>query len=133
MYNYCQPRQELIFHGTRTGPADRSHSSKDTTAQNSYRFSFIMPAEFAPDTLPDPEHPAIRIRQVDAQLVAALSCSGTWSESRYREHENMLMGALENTGLVPAGPTVFARYNAPFVPWFLHRNEVLQPVRETFR
>lgn len=113
--------------GTMTG------TSSSGIGQQTYRFSFVMPAEFNPDSLPEPEHPAIRIRRVDTQLVAALTYSGTWSESRYREHENQLLNALANEGLTAAGPTVFARYNAPFVPWFVRKNEVLQPVSVPLR
>jgi hypothetical protein len=30
--------------------------------------------------------------------------------------------------LVSAGEPVWARYNAPFTPWFLRRNEILVPL-----
>ena len=31
-------------------------------------------------------------------------------------------------GLVVRGDAILARYNPPFTPWFLRRNEVLVPV-----
>ena len=31
--------------------------------------------------------------------------------------------------LEAVGTPVWARYNAPFTPWFLRRNEILIPVR----
>jgi hypothetical protein len=36
---------------------------------------------------------------------------------------------MAKQGLEPAGEAVWARYNPPFTPWFLRRNEVLIPVR----
>jgi hypothetical protein len=30
--------------------------------------------------------------------------------------------------LEPVGPAVWARYDAPFKPWFLRRNEILYPI-----
>jgi hypothetical protein len=35
---------------------------------------------------------------------------------------------MRQKGLEPAGEPIFARYNPPFMPWFLRRNEVLIPV-----
>jgi hypothetical protein len=41
-----------------------------------------------------------------------------------------LLDALQANGLVAVSNPVFARYNAPFVPGFLRRNEVMIEVRE---
>ena len=35
---------------------------------------------------------------------------------------------MRNRGLRIAGDPVWARYNPPFAPWFLRRNEILVPV-----
>jgi len=36
---------------------------------------------------------------------------------------------MAERGLAAAGDAVWARYNPPFTPWFLRRNEVLIPVQ----
>jgi len=36
---------------------------------------------------------------------------------------------LAETRVTPDGPAVFARYDPPFKPWFLRRNEVMIPVK----
>ena len=51
--------------------------------------------------------------------------SGTWSENRYRDNEDQLLAALDDDSIDVIGDPVFARYNAPFTPWFLRRNEVM--------
>jgi hypothetical protein len=61
--------------------------------------------------------------------MAARSYSGRWTESNYRENESLLRQALEEAGLTAVSLPVYARYNAPFMPWFLRRNEVLIEVR----
>lgn len=103
---------------------------KDGGAQRgTYVFSFVMPAGYTRATLPQPTDPRVIIREVPARLMAARRYSGTWSESRYREQESILVEAVAQARLRNAGPPVFARYNSPFTPWFLRRNEVVQDVR----
>jgi hypothetical protein len=51
--------------------------------------------------------------------------SGGWSEARYEEHERILLDALAIDRVATTGTPVFARYNAPFTPWFMRRNEVM--------
>ncbi|MBM4144201.1 MAG: hypothetical protein FJ225_11510, partial [Lentisphaerae bacterium] len=35
---------------------------------------------------------------------------------------------MKANGLVAVGEPVWARYNPPFTPWFLRRNEILLPI-----
>jgi hypothetical protein len=50
------------------------------------------------------------------------------SRGRYGQKEKRLKELIRQRGLKMAGEPVFARYNPPFMPWFLRRNEVLIPV-----
>lgn len=92
---------------------------------DAWRITFVMPAEYKLEDLPIPEDERVVLKELGARLVAAIRYSGTWSESRYDEQEALLMDRLESRGLNPKGSPVFARYNPPFMPWFLRRNEVL--------
>jgi hypothetical protein len=51
--------------------------------------------------------------------------SGSWSESNYAKHERLLLDALADDGISARSAPVSARYNAPFTPWFMRRNEVM--------
>ncbi len=96
-----------------------------------YAVSFMIPASYTLETLPVPTDPAVRLRQVPARRVAAIRYSGTWSESGYQRHREELERWMAIRGLVPAGEAVWARYDPPFMPWFLRRNEVLIPLAST--
>jgi SOUL heme-binding protein len=85
---------------------------------------FMMPAEYTRETLPEPVDPAIRFREVPARRVAVLRYSGTWSEERYLEKLAELKGAMEKAHLRAVGEPVWARYDPPFMPWFLRTNEI---------
>ncbi len=93
-----------------------------------YRITFLMPARYTMDTLPEPLDTRVRLKEVPGQLIAALRYSGTWSRDRYEEKRIQLQASMKERNLVPAGEPIFARYNPPFMPWFLRRNEVLIPV-----
>ncbi|OAL80824.1 heme-binding protein [Acinetobacter sp. SFB] len=90
--------------------------------------SFMMPKSYTLSTLPQPEDASITLRQVPAQRMAVVRYSGMWSEKNYLSHELELVAWMKKMGLTPTGNAVWARYNPPFTPWFLRRNEVMIPV-----
>jgi len=45
-----------------------------------------------------------------------------------REQEVLLRERIKARGLIARGDPVLARYNPPFTPWFMRRNEVSIPV-----
>jgi len=95
-----------------------------------FRISFMMPAKYTLETLPEPVDSRVVLKKVPARLMAALKYSGTWSQKRYEEKKERLREWMQKRGLKPVGEPVFARYNPPFTPWFLRRNEVLIPVEQ---
>ena len=89
---------------------------------------FVMPSRYRMDTLPRPNDPTIRLREVPARQVAALRFSGRWNPVRFAERQQVLMRDLEAAGLAPVGEPWSAQYNPPWIPGFLRRNEVLVEV-----
>jgi hypothetical protein len=97
-------------------------------AADKWVVSFMMPASFTLETLPEPLDPRVKLRAVPARRMAAVRYSGFWSEEGYTRNKRALEAWIEKTGLTIAGEPVWARYNPPFSLWFLRRNEVLIPV-----
>ena len=93
-------------------------------AGDGYRVAFSLPASYTLETAPVPLDRTIEVRAVPAQLVATWRYSGRWTESNYREHEAALRAAIAARNLKVTGEPVLARYNPPFTPWFLRRNEI---------
>ena len=99
-------------------------------AAEGWAVSFMMPASFTMDTIPEPLDPSVQIREVPAHHAVSIRYSGTWSEERYTEHLQSLQAWLKENELEATGEPVWARYNAPFTPWFMRRNEILIPVAD---
>lgn len=85
---------------------------------------FAMPREWTLETLPEPLDSQVTLREIPARTVAVIRYSGTWSQHRYEKHLKMLQGALEQAGLRWHGAALWARYDPPWMPWFLRRNEI---------
>lgn len=95
-----------------------------------WRITFMMPAKYTLATLPEPLDSEVTLREEPGRLMAAIRYSGTWSRSRYLKRERRLREWIGEKQLNETGQPIFARYNSPFMPWFLRRNEVLIPVNK---
>lgn len=89
---------------------------------------FVLPKGVTLEAAPQPLDARVKLREVPASRVAAIRYSGFWSEANYNEHLERLRAGLTSSNLTPTGEPVFSRYNPPFTPWFLRRNEIWLPL-----
>ncbi|MDW7755701.1 MAG: heme-binding protein [Brevefilum sp.] len=90
-----------------------------------FSVAFIMPSEYTLESLPEPTNPDVRIIQVESRTLAALRFRGYFSERKVRKAKKQLGSWVEKEGYQCKSEIVVARYNPPWMPWFLARNEVL--------
>ena len=102
-----------------TAPVEQQSSGGGWTV------AYVMPKAYSLASLPAPKDPEVALRPVPARRMASVQYSGTWSEKRYRRYLRELEAWIVKNGLQVAGEPVWARYNPPFTPWFLRRNEIL--------
>ncbi|MBE7440528.1 MAG: heme-binding protein [Spirochaetales bacterium] len=94
----------------------------------SFIYQFVMPAEYTLETLPVPNDSRVVLKEIGQRSLAVHRYSGFWSEGSYLQKVNLLRTALERDGLKITGQPVWSRYNPPFTPWFLRKNEIWMPV-----
>ena len=94
-----------------------------------WRIAFMMPSAYTMDTLPIPDDERIALREEKKKTVALIRYSGTWGKKRYENHATKLTDWISLKGWKIVGDPVWARYNPPFMPWFMRRNEILIPVK----
>ena len=102
-----------------------SHASEQD-AQWVYRF--VMESKYTLDSLPTPVDPRVSIKPIPGKLFAVRRFRGSWSAQNIAGHEAKLRDAIALDGLSHTGPLLVARYNPPFTPWFMRRNEVMLEV-----
>ena len=95
-----------------------------------WRITFIMPATYTLETLPQPTDERVKLLKEPGRLMAAVRYSGTWSEASYQKNKSLLEKYIQKRGWTQKGAAVWARYDPPFMPWFLRRNEVLIPIEQ---
>lgn len=95
-----------------------------TQAPEGYVVQFVLPRTVTLATAPEPLDPRVQLREVPARRVAAIRYSGFWSQANFDEHLGKLQSVLRAANLRWTGEPTLSRYNPPFTPWFLRRNEI---------
>ena len=137
LFNYISGenrKQEKVAMTTPVAQEQASEKISMTTPvsqerkSDAWAISFMMPASYSMETIPTPTNSQVKIRQVPARKVATIRYSGFWDEKGYSSHKAKLESWIADQGLEIAGPAIWARFNAPYTPWFMRRNEVQIPV-----
>lgn len=97
-------------------------------SEDKWAVSFMMPASYTLETLPEPENPKVVLRQITGRRMATVRYTGLWSQKGYLKNKLKLERWIKDNGLNTVGDPIWARYNPPFTPWFLRRNEILIPI-----
>lgn len=87
-------------------------------------FSFVMPASYDLDTIPDPIDDRTKIEEVPERRVAVMRFRGRARENMREQKTSELLTFVQGLGLTTKGEPFLMRYNPPFTPGFLRRNEI---------
>lgn len=139
LFNYISGANRGAKKITMTAPVEQAVASakipmtapvEQQLAGTRWRIAFVLPASYTLESAPQPTDERVEIAQVPPRRVAVVRYRGTWSEARYKEELAALRGYLGEQGLTASGEPVFSRYDPPFMPWFLRRNEIQVPLQE---
>ena len=108
-----------------------SSSSSSSSTSDSWVVSFVLPGSKGIDDYPLPTDAQVTLREIPSHL------AGRWTYSSVQAHTSTLQHLIASSpasgslpALVAIGAPVWARYDPPWKPWFLRRNEVLIEVQE---
>ena len=97
---------------------------QESLAGNSHLVSFVMPAGMDVKSLPVPRDSRVTTKHVGETTVAARKFGGGWNEAKFEEQGRLLLEAVQAAGLKTSGNLYWARFDPPWKPGFLKRNEV---------
>jgi hypothetical protein len=95
-----------------------------TVSPGGFEVQFVLPNGVTAASAPEPMDARVQLRDVLPTRFAVIRYSGFWSESNYAEHLTKLQAALRTADLAWEGEAVYSRYDAPFIPRFMRRNEI---------
>jgi hypothetical protein len=114
--------QEPITKIAMTSPVVQQSSGQENIV------SFVMPAGMMLDALPIPSSSKVSLREVPEQLMAVSRFSGRWTHATYLKHVAELEANIAEGGFKSTGSPRFARFDPPWTPWFMRRNEIQIPI-----
>ena len=86
--------------------------------------SFVMPAGSKREDIPDPLDSRVRIVTIPERDIAVIRFTGYASPQEVDAVTSRLQEGLKNEGIGTAGQPFLMRYDSPWTPGFLRRNEV---------
>jgi len=93
-----------------------------------WNFSFVMPAGSKASDLTQPSDSQVTIRVAPAHRAAATTWSGFWKYSEVKKRCDAMLEQLAEIGYEAVDEPRWARYDPPWKPWFMRRQEVIIPV-----
>jgi hypothetical protein len=105
-------------------PMYRPEDAASAAMPIGYQVSFVMPTELG-DSPPIPQNSNLKTERQAGGVFAARRFSGVASQQRFFDQAERLVKDLQEAGLSFTGDPLFARYNGPWTPGPLRRNEVL--------
>ena len=114
--------QEPVFKIDMTSPVLQQSSGRENI------ISFVMPAGMTLGALPIPTNSKVSLREVPEQLMAVSRFSGRWTVATYIKHVAELESHIAASEFTQDGSPKFARFDPPWTPWFMRRNEIQIPI-----
>ena len=87
--------------------------------------SFVMPKQYRMVDLPQPNDSTLKLKEVEGRQVAVVSFSGAINSEVIKQKKIELLEWLNEKQMITVGVMELARYNPPFVPAFIRRNELM--------
>ena len=121
LVNYISGRNEANQKFAMTAPVLHSPA----TDLKTHTVSFVLPEGVAIKDLPIPIDAKVTRKEVKAHYAAAVRFRGLATYEHFKTFGDQLLLDLQSAGLKPSGEPYYARFDPPWKPGMLRRNEAI--------
>ena len=86
--------------------------------------AFVLPSNYKKEKVPTPKNSDVKIKIQKEKVYAVLRFNGRTSNDRVNDKIERLLIVLKNNNEKVQDDPILMRYNSPFAPGFIRRNEV---------
>jgi hypothetical protein len=86
--------------------------------------SFVVPSKYTMESVPVPNDGRVRIHELPERRVAVIRFRGWAREKSVERQKATLISVLQKNGVETIGEPFLMRYNSPWTPGIIRRNEV---------
>ena len=132
LFQYISGENKTRSRIAMTAPVVTSEKIKMTTPVIIRKnfMAFAIPSSYNKNTVPIPTNPSVKIEIQPKKTMAVLRFGGRTSETRVQKYIKELVTMLKAHKIQMKGEPMLMRYNSPFTPGFLRRNEVAGEIDE---
>ena len=126
LFQYISGENKTQSKISMTAPVVTSEKIKMTVpvvTRNNY-MAFVVPSTYSKNTVPVPTNTSVKIEVQSKKIMAVLRFGGRTHEKRVQNYIQELITILKTHKIQSNGEPILMRYNSPFTPGFLRRNEV---------
>ncbi len=126
LFQYISGENKTRRKITMTAPVTTSEKIAMTvpviTAKNF--MAFALPSSYTKETFPIPSNPVVKIENQTERIMAVVQFSGRTNEMKVQKNIKKLITTLKKHAIQMKSEPILMRYDSPFTPGFLRRNEV---------
>ena len=126
LFNYISGNNKIQEKIKMTAPVINSKKIEMTTpviSKDDY-MAFIMPSKYDKNNIPIPLDQNLKIKIEPERKLAVIRFSGYTSKNKIKKFKEKLFLELKSNNIKIKGEPLLMRYNSPFAPPFIRRNEI---------
>ena len=126
LFNYISGYNNFEKNIEMTAPVINSKKIEMTSpviSKENY-MAFIMPSEYNKKNIPIPLDPRVKIKVQKERALAIIKFGGNSTNSKIKKYKEKLLEELKKKNIKTKDEPLLFRYNSPFAPPFIRKNEV---------
>ena len=123
VFNYISGQNERQEKISMTTPVITSYEDDKLVT------GFFVPSKFDRNSIPKPSSSNVFIEEVSSGTFVAIRFSGNWNEKNFDRHDLELKNFMKEKNIQALGKRMILRYQPPFIPSFLRKNEILYRIK----